>query len=137
MSFECSWYLQDHIILIKLCDEVTVADLTESNTIITQWLRESGASRVHIIFDASKLKRVAYSARQSLVILRFLRDPRVGCFVAFGIPPHLRGIASFLVAIIERVARAQIHSVETSAEALDLICSFDADLPEDFPCHTE
>jgi hypothetical protein len=134
MSVECSWYLQDHIILIKLRDEVTVADLRESNTIVTQWLQESSAPRVHIMFDAGELRRVAYSARQSLAILRFLRDPKVGCFVAFDIPAHLRGIANFLIAIVERVARAQIHSVENSSEALDFICRFDADLPDHSPC---
>lgn len=133
MAIEFSWYLEKQIIFAKLSGKVGSADLAKGNRVVTQWMQESPARLIHIIFDATDMQGVGFSVTETLNTLKYLRDPKMGGYMVVGVPGNYDRIVKFLGGAINQFTRASFHVCKTLDEALTLIAAMDETLRDRIP----
>lgn len=129
MGSEYSWHIENRVILARVFGEVTEDDLREGDTAIQQLMAESPAERVHIIFDATGVQRLAITVVQARNKLHYLQDPRLGWIVVFGLHGIMEVTVQFIAGIISRVTGMQLRFVSSMADARLFLKRVDVSLP--------
>lgn len=130
VAIEFEWYVEGQVALATLSDVVDTRDLATGNEIISQWMQATDAEMFHVIFDASAMTRITFSARETMRVLQYLKHPRMGGFIVFGVPSYLQPMVMFMGTILNQLSRAQFFSVQTLDSALSLIRQIDPALAD-------
>jgi hypothetical protein len=99
MPFKHEWYIQDHIIKVEFWGNLTVEDIANAFQILSKFLNESNAQRIHLIHDWSKLERFPISLTAILNAIDFNQRKildKIGWVVIFGVQRQLIRMAGDL-----------------------------------------
>ena len=133
MAIEFSWHIQNQVILTHILGISDGEDLRKGQEIVEPWMNDSSAKLVHIIFDCTQMKRIAFSVSQELSTLKYLRHEKMGAFVVVGLPATQRAIANLMVGMISRMTRAKFSSVRDMETAMLTIRKLDISVPNITP----
>ncbi|GAB4308252.1 MAG: hypothetical protein Kow00117_01540 [Phototrophicales bacterium] len=131
MSINISWLLEGQIVIAKVYGEVTLQDLKTGNEVIGDYMQQSPYNHVHVIFDSTHITSISISAVQAIWELRYLRNPKMGCYLVYGMPQifnNMLGISSKLFTSLTRVQA--MHAFRDLPHALNFLQEFDRSLPD-------
>lgn len=133
MAIEFLWHIPSQVILARISGITDADDLRKGQGIVGPWMDASSAQLVHIIFDCTQMKRIAFSVSQELSTLKYLRHRKMGAFVVVGLPATQRAIANFMGGMINRMTRAKFSSVRDMETAMQTIRKLDPSVPNIIP----
>jgi len=137
MAIEISWHIPNQVILAHITGITDGGDLQKGQSIIEPWMNDSSAKLVHIIFDCTQMKRIAFSVSQELSTLKYLRHEKMGGFVVVGLPTTQRAIANLMGGMISRMTRAKFSSVRDMETAMLTIRKLDISVPNITPAQAK
>lgn len=133
MAIEFSWHIPNQVILARISGITDGDDLRKGQDTVEPWMNASSAKLVHVIFDCTQMKRIAFSVSQELSTLKYLRHEKMGGFVVVGLPSTQRAIANLMGGMINRMTRAKFSSVRDMETAMLTIRKLDPSVPNIIP----
>lgn len=125
MAIEFIWHIEGQVALATLSGVVSTQDLISGNSIMSTWMDKSDAAYVHVLFDATNMQRITFSARESVRMLHYLNHDRMGGFVVFGTPSYLHPIVTFMGLIVSQLTRAQFQVAKNLDDAMAILHELD------------
>lgn len=92
MPFKQAWYIENHVIKVEFWGDLTVEDIAKAFQMLSKFLEESNAQRVHIIHDWSNLEHFPINLtaiRNAIDFNQSMALDKLGWVVIFGVKRQL------------------------------------------------
>ncbi|MBA3873824.1 MAG: hypothetical protein H0X30_32225 [Anaerolineae bacterium] len=124
MPVQLSWYLENRVILMVNHDGSSDQELLELDQPVINYLNQSNASLVHLIWNNNDSKYMP--SINATKALQFPKHPQFGWTITVGLNNPLQ---RFIVAVANAFFKSRVRMVNTMDEALDFLNEVDGTLP--------